>query len=782
MARRSLGTLTLDIVAQTGGFVQGMSKAERASERWRRQVQKDAEQIGRYIGVAGTAAAAAAGALVVSTTRAATEIGRLSAVSGIGAEEFQRYAAGAKLVGIEQDKLADIFKDTNDKLGDFFQTGAGPLADFFEQIAPKIGLTADAFRNLSGPQALELYVSSLQKAGVSQNEMTFYMEAIASDATMLLPLLKDNAAGFRELGDQAAAAGAILDSDTLRAANELQATMFLLEQTTGGMRNQIAKELLPVIADLATGFSDVATDGLLAEDVGRTLSGVIRGVAATAVGAFAALQLLGRGIGGFVAAASAAEFQWDDFLNPAFLIRRIFKNRDEVIGALNIVGDDLDETAQRYGQMLSKIWDAGSESGGSDGGERIKRVADLLQQMRSAAGGAAGTFRALNKEQQKIQEDIAKEISALERATLLWGMSAEEARVYSLELNGATEEQISYAQSLVDTVAGFEAGKKAQEDYLKLVQDLQTDEEKLASQMRERLAVLDAIKGITDEERAGVAARIAAAATTEAPEFDGLDPAVGGAFSELARIDEAEAKLASWYATQLEMLEQFRRERADLNATWDAEELALKQQHEDALAGIERARQVAQLSAAESVFGDLADMTKQFAGEQSGIYKALFAVEKAVSIARAIVAINTGIAEAAANPWPTNLAAMASVAAATAGIVSSIQSVRIAGMAHDGIDSVPKTGTWLLEKGERVVTSETSAKLDRTLEEIRRDRRSSGEINVNLIEDASRAGQVRQREDADGNRIIEVFVADLMSDGRTQQAISRKFGMRSVGA
>jgi len=30
--------------------------------------------------------------------------------------------------------------------------------------------------------------------------------------------------------------------------------------------------------------------------------------------------------------------------------------------------------------------------------------------------------------------------------------------------------------------------------------------------------------------------------------------------------------------------------------------------------------------------------------------------------------------------------------------------------------SVPKTGTYLLEKGERVTTAETSAKLDRTLE------------------------------------------------------------------
>lgn len=40
------------------------------------------------------------------------------------------------------------------------------------------------------------------------------------------------------------------------------------------------------------------------------------------------------------------------------------------------------------------------------------------------------------------------------------------------------------------------------------------------------------------------------------------------------------------------------------------------------------------------------------------------------------------------------------------------------GMAHDGIDKVPETGTWLLQKGERVMTAETSVKLDRTLERL----------------------------------------------------------------
>lgn len=41
----------------------------------------------------------------------------------------------------------------------------------------------------------------------------------------------------------------------------------------------------------------------------------------------------------------------------------------------------------------------------------------------------------------------------------------------------------------------------------------------------------------------------------------------------------------------------------------------------------------------------------------------------------------------------------------------------LTGMAHSGIDRVPKTGTWLLEEGERVMTQDTSARLDKLLAE-----------------------------------------------------------------
>jgi len=84
------------------------------------------------------------------------------------------------------------------------------------------------------------------------------------------------------------------------------------------------------------------------------------------------------------------------------------------------------------------------------------------------------------------------------------------------------------------------------------------------------------------------------------------------------------------------------------------------------------------LQSAEGMFGSLSSIMSAWAGEASGIYKTMFAMSKAFAIADATVKIYQGIANAASLPFPANLAAMAQVAAATASIVQSIMSVRLA--------------------------------------------------------------------------------------------------------
>ena len=115
MANRGLGTLTLSLIAQIGGFTEGLSKAERELDRRSKAMAGTASKLGKAIGVGIAAGATAAGIAVADWTRDVAKLGvefdQLAKISKATGVEFQRQAAGAASVGIEHEKLADIFKD-----------------------------------------------------------------------------------------------------------------------------------------------------------------------------------------------------------------------------------------------------------------------------------------------------------------------------------------------------------------------------------------------------------------------------------------------------------------------------------------------------------------------------------------------------------------------------------------------------------------------------------------------------------------------------------------------
>lgn len=235
-----IGALRVVLGLDTAAFEKGAAGAPRTLSKLGKSLQNFGASMTTYV---TAPLAAAGGAITAALSGIAGDISQLqnsAKVANAGFEEFQKLAFAAKSVGIESDKLGDIYKDVNDKVGDFLQNGGGEMADFFTNIAPKVGVTAEAFRNLSGPQALQLYYDSLQKAGLSQAEMTFYMEAVADEATALIPLLQNGGAEFTRLGDRAVELGAVFSGDTAAAAAKFNTSMAELGASLRGLAVVIA--------------------------------------------------------------------------------------------------------------------------------------------------------------------------------------------------------------------------------------------------------------------------------------------------------------------------------------------------------------------------------------------------------------------------------------------------------------------------------------------------------------------------------------------------------------
>ncbi|HFH3993800.1 TPA: phage tail length tape measure family protein [Pseudomonas aeruginosa] len=815
MASRSLGTLTLDLIAKVGGFVAGMEKAERTAKKGAKEIGSAADAASLAWGKLGKVAAGALSGITVGAV-------------------FGAVIRNTKQMEKEQAQLEAVLRSTGESAG-FSREQLNEMASSMERTstvsAGEINQAQTnllAFTGIVGEQFPRALQSAIDMAARTGTTVTSAAETIGRALDVpskgLTALSKQ---GFRFTEEQKKAAEQL--EVTGRTAEAQGIILKALEESYGGAaaasRDTFGGALMALqntidglltgsegsldgakgaIDDLNRALSDPATAesvsklvDLLAQGASTVVDslpflidagdGVVRvfsiaadalvGVFATATmhaqglaaSMFETLSLLPDALGGDDFAARAAEYRASAAIN---------------LGVAKEAADGIRDALERP-LAGSAIADAASKT--KELNKAKKESRDLDDAAISAAAKAAGARKEAEAAAKRQQQAVASLISSMQLEAATVGMTANEQKLYRLQLDGATASQLAQAKAAIETVESFKQQQKAQEDYRKLVQDLRTDEERLLDTTKERLAVLDAMQGLSDEERNRVASRIVSDSFSAPPSFGGADAVVAGPQGELDKIDKAEEELEKWYQTQLDLLNASREAKAELTAQWDEQELKLKQEHEDALAAIERSRQQVTMSANEQFFGNLSGLARTFFGEQSGLYKAAFVAEKSYAIAKTLLnapktASDAYSAMAGIPVIGPALGIAAAAAAVTAQLaqVAAVKNVNLSGMAHDGIDAVPETGTWLLQKGERVTTAETSAKLDRTLDDVRANQSSGGAPTINLIEDRSRAGQVNTRRQ-DDQYIIDVVVADLFGDGRTSKAIGSSFGMRRSG-
>jgi hypothetical protein len=159
------------------------------------------------------------------------------------------------------------------------------------------------------------------------------------------------------------------------------------------------------------------------------------------------------------------------------------------------------------------------------------------------------------------------------------------------------------------------------------------------------------------------------------------------------------------------------------------------------------ARQRAQLNISilqnnAQLFGQMAALSAQFGAKAFGVTKAL-------RIGEAVMNTATGAARALADwPWPYSAVVAGIVAAMGAVQVALIASQKYTGQAHSGLTSVPMTGSFVLEKGERVIKTDQNADLTEFLA-------TGRTTQVNLVLDG---------------RTLSRWMFDSTRDGRTQIA------------
>jgi len=234
---------------------------------------------------------------------------------GVSTESLTRWQFAGQSVGLGADKIADIMKDTAEKIGDAFRNEGGEALEALESL----GLSVEHINQLAPDQQLLAIARALEDVG-TQGEKVQILEALASDASLLLPLLDDNAAELQRLIGLADKTGKTLTRVEADQLNEVNKVMSELNATGDGLAQTLAVKLAPTLVSLGREMTDFI-DSFSSDEIQQwaiRVGGVLYALNETISKISTGYQMITEGIGGMFIPdsgirGSAPGYQLGDF-------------------------------------------------------------------------------------------------------------------------------------------------------------------------------------------------------------------------------------------------------------------------------------------------------------------------------------------------------------------------------------------------------------------------------------------------------------------------------------
>lgn len=418
MASRSLGTLTVDLVAKIGGFTKGMTEAERATAKGAKAIEQRMARVAKAINAGFAVAGAAIGSIgtvlaigVRNAINAADALDEMAQRTGLSVETLSRLQVAAKLgaieletlqksvgrLAVEQQKYAEGNQQTVelfDALGVSVVNANGSLRDA-EGVLTDL---ADVFASLpDGAQKTALAIDLFGKAG-----------------QQLIPFLNKGGDEIERMNGLADELGVTLTAETARAASDFNDQVDLLKLGVNGLWQEVAANLLPDLVELTGAFSDNATEGNKVSAAAENIANGIRGVAFVADKAFQAIKGLTLGLVGMTAGVA-------EFLATYTLVGRLATSPEQRqmladIAAVSIGGSN-DALASLVGAGPDSVDSVGTGRGIRGGGPRSPQKPSgdteaALRKLYATRNGAADAA----KRQAEADRAAAEAARELERA------------------------------------------------------------------------------------------------------------------------------------------------------------------------------------------------------------------------------------------------------------------------------------------------------------------------------------------------------------------------------
>jgi hypothetical protein len=582
--------------------------------------------------VAKVAAAAVAAALVAAAASVANEIRKLIT----SADEISKTA---ERLGVTTEALqrlryaAELSGVASEDLTSAMAKLARQATEGNDAFAAMGVNVRDANGNLKSADTLLAEVAdrfASYRDGAEKTSLA--MELFGKSGYQMISMLNAGSAGLKESGDEAKEFGAVLSDNAIGASVEFKDNLTRIQTALGGMVTRLAEDVIPLLRDFSNEMVRIVkeSDGL--RFVGRVLLTIFQTLVVLGAEVAFVFKMIGWEIGGIAAQAQA-------------LLKLDFKSfrfiGDKMLSDAQQARAELDAFTQRIMTLGEAVKEARDKANGGGGGANKPAAPDL---------GAMQAARKKAEEEKKRLERLAEETRRAMDRMLGEGESVRLANRSPFEV---LNEEIERLETLLRMGAvSWEtygrASDAAQDSLAKSIENARKQQEQLELQ-RERAR----------------------------------EALYSGLLSEEEQIRQSYERKRYEILTATEITELERQDlMTRLQDKFDKDQLERQQRLTTAMLG-----------AGEKLFGGLAGFAKALGGESSKAYRVLFATSKAFAIADATIKLQQAIANAAASaPFPANLAAMSSVAAAVSGIIGTISSTGFSG-AYDKGGMIPG-GRW----------------------------------------------------------------------------------------
>lgn len=744
MAGKSLGTLTIDLVAKVGGFVSGMDKAERASSKWSKQVQSDVKAATSAIATIGAAAVTAAigvGAggyqLLKSTSKQITETDRWAKSLRISTQELLAWQFAAEKAGVSGDNIADIFKDIGDKIGDAVLNKSGEAVDALNAL----GLSAEKLSRTTPDKQLLAIGEALSKIK-SNAEKTNILESLGNDLSKLLPLFDNNNQKLKDFIEQAKDFGVAPDQSSIDDLVKVNTIFETMEAQVIGLKNEIAAGLAKVdlspLEQSLDKLHDVLTDPAVLQGISNLVSEVAQ-LAGWLIKSAAAAGQIATSTGNRFAAlgGNVDQSNVDQIDERIKYLQHILSNKDDFYSSSeSFIGwlTGTDDSAKALNEELNNLVSTRDKLLKSKEPESIlpTQPATVGSGFKLGAGESNGKITP-NATAKKLDNSFkAMELAYQRQIALIDTTGKKTVEVTELQklqfdiadgkLNGLNDKQKIRLTQLATELDSLNSIKKMNVENLKV--------EEFASNLKDEnnnaKATLDIdVSGgwLGEQERERMRERLNIQSDFLSKQADLQRQYQSGDITKSLYDRETEA-LNSSLEERLKIQDDYYKQVDELQNNGTAGFVSgIATQIESSMDLYSSMQQVG-----AQAFSNLTDMIITWA-ETGKINAQDFAATFIQSVGTALLqyaAAQVAMAALSAfTAWigvpyvgPAVAPAQAIAAAAAAGVFMTAIGSSLHGQAHDGIDSVPETGTWLLQKGERVTTAKTSAKLDATLDRV----------------------------------------------------------------